>query len=192
MPDFINDFFTTIGAKLVSENPEMRQEYKTPVIVNNAELFQIQPIQMDQLNTVLGQIKIFKSSGIDNVSSQVLKDALLTLNNQMLYLINLSIRSSCFPDEWKMGTVIPLPKVNNPTKVGDLRPITLLPILSKIIEKIVYAQLMKYLEDNKYLSDNQFGFRKHKSTSDAAFTFVNDTYSNNNRQLVSSAKFIDY
>ena len=192
VPDFINNFFTTIGAKLVNENPKMQQEYKIPIIDDNVELFQLQEVQMDQLIVLLNQIKIFKSSGIDNISARVLKDALLILNSQMLYLINLAIRLSCFPDDWKKGTVIPLPKVNNPTKVGDLRPITLLPIPSKIIEKIVYSQLMNFLENNKYMNDNQYGFRKNKSTTDAAFRFVNDLYSNENQKLLSSAIFIDY
>ena len=99
MPDFINNFFSTIGAKLVNENPKMQQEYKIPVIDDNVELFQLQEVQMDQLIVLLNQIKIFKSSGIDNISSRILKDALLILNSQMIYFINLAIRLSCFPDD---------------------------------------------------------------------------------------------
>ena len=192
VPEFINNFFTTIGAKLVKDNPKMKYNFVPPVIVQNINPFQLQEIQIDQLLVLLKQIKVHKSSGLDNISSMVLKDALMILSSQILYIINMSIRTNRFPDSWKRGTVIPLPKVNNPTKVGDLRPITLLPIPSKIIEKIVYNQLMNYLENNKYMSDNQFGFRKNKSTIDAAFKFVNDLYSNDNKKLITSAIFIDY
>ena len=192
VPDFINDFFTSIGAKLVNENPKMKQDYNLPVINDNVELFQLQEVNMDQLMSLLKQIKIYKSSGIDNVSSRILKDALINLNEQLLFLINLSINNNRFPSEWKKGTVIPLPKVSNPTNVGDLRPITLLPIPSKIIEKLVYSQIMNFLENNKYITDNQFGFRKNKSTIDASSKFVNALYSNENKKLITSAIFIDY
>ena len=141
---------------------------------------------------LLKQIKVHKSSGLDNISSKVLKDSLITLASQTLYLINLSIRTNRFPNAWNRGTVVPLPKVNNPTKVGDLRPITLLPIPSKLIEKIVYSQMTNFLENNRYMNNNQYGFRKNKSTIDAAFKFVNDLYSNDNNKLITSAVFIDY
>ena len=160
VPDFINDFFTSIGAKLVNENPKMKHEYNLPIIDHNMELFQLQEIDMDQLMPLLKQIKIYKSSGIDNISSRILKDALINLNEQLLFLINLSINNNSFPSDWKRGTVIPLPKVSNPSKVGDLRPITLLPIPSKITEKLIYSQIMNFLENNNYISGNQFGFRK--------------------------------
>ena len=51
---------------------------------------------------------------------------------------------------------------------------------------------MLFLENNNYLSDNQYGYRKKKSTIDAAFKFVNDLYSNNNLKLITSTIFIDY
>ena len=85
VPDFINDFFTSIGAKLVNENPKMTQEYNMPIVNYNMELFQLQNINMDQLMPLLKQIKTYKSSGIDNISSKVLRDALLNLNEQLLF-----------------------------------------------------------------------------------------------------------
>ena len=96
---------------------------------------------------LLKQIKMYKSSGLDNISSMVLKDALMILNNQILFMIILSFRTKKFPDAWKKGTVVPIPKINNPSKVGDLRPITLLPIPSKIIEKLAYGQLMSFFRE---------------------------------------------
>ena len=152
----------------------MKQNYISQETVPGFDLFRLHEIEMVQLVPLLNQIKTYKSSGLDNISSKVLKDALLILNNQVLFMINLSIRTCKFPDAWKKGTVIPLPKVNNPKKVGDLRPITLLPTPSKIIEKIIYNQLMLFLENNKCLNDSQYGFLKNKSTIDAAFKFVND------------------
>ena len=85
-----------------------------------------------------------------------------------------------------------MPKINNPRNVCDLHPITLLLVLSKIIEIVVYKQLITFLENNNRLSPKQYGFRKGKSTIDASFMFVYNIYSNENVKQITSAIFIDY
>ena len=85
----------------------MKQAYISPEVYRNVDFFELHVIQMDQLMLLIGQIKVFKSSGIDNISSCAIKDALTVLNNQLLHLINMSIRTNDFPDDWKKGTVIP-------------------------------------------------------------------------------------
>ena len=80
-----------------------------------------------------------------------------------------------------MEQLMPLLKQTNKSKVGDLHLITLIPLPSKIIERIVYGQ--NFLENNKYINDNQYGLRKNRSTTDAAFKLVNDLYSNENKNL---------
>ena len=71
----------------------------------------------------------------------------------------MSIKEGQFPKEWKKGTVIPLPKITNAKEVGDLRPISLLPLPSKLLERIICKRLMRVLEINNILSPQQHGFR---------------------------------
>ena len=94
--------------------------------------------------------------------------------------------------EVNMEQLMPLLKQTKQSKVGDLHPIILLPLPSKISERIVYGKLMNFLENNKYINDNQYGFRKNKSTTDAALKLVNDLYSYENTKLITSAIFVDY
>ena len=71
-----------------------------------------------------------------------------------------SIASSIFPDEMKIAKVIPLFKSGDQCTISNYRPISLLPTLSKMFEKIVCEMLSAHLEQNNFLFDYQFGFRK--------------------------------
>lgn len=75
---------------------------------------------------------------------------------------------------WKKVTVIPIPKVSNPTNVSNLRPISLLPLPGKILEKFVHHDLITCLERHDLLTRSQFGFRPGLSTSDAITELVDD------------------
>lgn len=82
-------------------------------------------------------------------------------------IVNTSIETNTFPDAWKCAVVRPLPKVSNPNSFKDLRPISILPCLSKVLERVVYNQTLKYLEDSNILPDLQSGFRKGRGTATA-------------------------
>lgn len=85
----------------------------------------------------------------------------------LTHLVNASIKTSTFPDIWKVATVRPLPKNTNPVDVKDLRPISILPCLTKVMEKVVWAQLSAYLGKYDILSEFQSGFRKRRGTATA-------------------------
>ena len=79
----------------------------------------------------------------------------------LLDYINKSLKTGIFPDDWKHGTVIPIPKVANPQMVNDLRPITLLLLPGKIMEWLIHNKLYPYLEENNILVTNQNGFESN-------------------------------
>ena len=79
-------------------------------------------------------------------------------------MLNLSIEYSIFPDAWKSALVIPIPKSGDLTNVKIFRPISLLPLPGKILEKLVHKQLSDYLEGESLLIEAQHGFRKGHST----------------------------
>ena len=72
----------------------------------------------------------------------------------------------------KLATVIPLPKVNNPSDVSDYRPFSLLPLPGKLLEKLLHGQLIGYLENNNLLNNKQNGFRKKLNTNDTILKLV--------------------
>ena len=80
-------------------------------------------------------------------------------------LINTSIDRRIFPKQWKTARVCPIPKIENPVEVKDYRPISILPVMSKIFERVILKQLCSYIETNHLYNATQSGFRKGHSTS---------------------------
>ena len=108
------------------------------------------------------------------------------------HIINECLRMEMMPDSWKVGTVTPLPKGKITMDPGDFRPVSVLPMPSKILERVVYNQLVYYFEDNGYLYDFQHGFRKGFSTSLAIFDYVQYLYDSYDTMQCSSSIFVDY
>ena len=96
-----------------------------------------------------------------------------------------------FPDEWKIARLIPLFKNGQTNLPGNYKPISVLPAISKIMEKILYDQLYNYLTKFQLLSDSQFGFRKHHSTATALLDGTNSWYMNIDKKLFNLVVFID-
>ena len=94
---------------------------------------------------IVKSINVCKSSGLTNISSFVLKEVFLILIEQVTYMFKLAISSPIFPSDWKKALVIPIPKTRNLTKVQNYRPIFLLPLPGKLLEKLVHSQLSEYL-----------------------------------------------
>ena len=191
-------FFATIGQKLATniDDPSEADLLSMGNILREDFLhlpqLQITSFSIEELVKEINNIEIYKSSGIHNISSRILKDVWSTCPVLLLDIINKSIETGIFPDDWKHGTVIPIPKVANPQSVNDLRPITLLPIPGKIMERLIHNKLYPYLEGNKILSSNQNGFRKQHGTSDTIFKFLSHVIDNMNEKKVTIAVFIDF
>ena len=75
-----------------------------------------------------------------------------------------SIKSK-FPDQWKIARISPIPKVKNPTEIKDYRPISILPILSKVYEKQVLHQITDFIETQQAYNKHHSGYRKNHSTA---------------------------
>ena len=138
------------------------------------------------------EIKPFKSSSIHQLSSKVLKDAFLVISTQLTHLFNLIFKTGVYPDIWKRANVIPLFKGGDLTNVNNYRPISLLPLPGKIIEKMIHSQINNFLDDNHLLNSKQDGFRKGRSTIDTIAGFTDDIYSEMDKGNCSVAVFIDF
>ena len=146
----------------------------------------------DDIMHVVKGIDVHKSSGIDFLPTFVLKDCFEVLSKQLTYLFNQSIALGTFPDCWKLATVTPIPKSGDLNMVSNWRPISILPLTGKLMENICNNILYNYLETMKILCDEQFGFRKNRSTDLAIFNYVKCiTEEMNNRSLIGSI-YIDF
>ena len=99
-----------------------------------------------------------KAHGCDGISVRMLKLCATSISKPLRILFNNSVISECFPNEWKKANVIPVHKKGD-KQINNYRPVSLLPICSKIFEKIIFNSLSEYLEDYKLVNCNQSGFR---------------------------------
>lgn len=132
------------------------------------------------------------STGSDNISRRMI---LLTLNPVLpilCHIFNCSLSSSEFPDAWRHALVIPIPKISNPTSFSNYRPISILPFLSKVLERIVHEQLYTYLHNNNILSSFQSGFRPGHSTVTALNKVCEDIRYGVDNQQVTILALLDF
>eukprot|EP00111_Clytia_hemisphaerica_P012122 TCONS_00035606-protein len=90
------------------------------------------------------------------------------------HIINTSIQQSIFPSQWKISKISPIPKIESSNEPSDYRPISILPILSKIYEKLIMIQMTNFLEHQELLSQYQSGFRKGHCTVTTCIKIKND------------------
>ena len=114
-----------------------------------------------------------KSVGIDNLGGRFLRDGAKVLAKSITELFNLSIEKSTFPDACKLAKLKPLYKKGSKIEPKNYRPISLLPIVSKIFERFVHSQTQSYLDKHEILYKYQSGFRSKHST-DTCLTLLNN------------------
>ena len=115
-------------------------------------------IDTDTIIKLIRSLDPNKAHGCDGISIRMLKLCATSISKPLHILFNNSVRNECFPNEWKKANVILVHKKGDSQIIKNYRPVSLLPICSKISEKIIFNFLFKYLEDNKLLNCNQSGF----------------------------------
>jgi hypothetical protein len=155
--EFLNESFVSIFTEapdwtvIKSLIPGIDQPWNINVNVEKTEKF-------------LRTVKVKTSSGSDNLSSKLLRECADALSGPLTHLFSLSVNDCIIPTEWKIGNVVPVPKPYAKS-INDLRPITLLPIVSKILEKMVVSSIKDDLI--RMYGSHQFGFRPGASTAHA-------------------------
>ena len=138
---------------------------------NYSSSFYLTPVTAEEIDLIIRNLKN-SSSGWDELSAQILKTAKCFLIDPLVFICNLSMITGTFPDQLKIAKVLPLYKSDDPKIFSNYRPVSVLPVISKVLERIMYNRLIKYLNDNKILYAFQFGFRKNHSAAMALITLV--------------------
>ena len=121
----------------------------------------------------------------------MLKDCALEIAKPLCHVMNISIKKGLVPENFKFGIVTPIFKSDSKQEFNNYRPITVLLVCSKIFEKCIHHQLMKFLEDFKLLSPTQFGYRKKRNTELAVILILDDIRQKVYIGNVTGAIFID-
>ena len=138
------------------------------------------------------KISPHKATGIDKISARLLRIGMPTIAPSIARLINLSMSIGEFPSRWKTAKVTPLFKSGTLSDPSNYRPISILPVLSKIIERHMYDSLYALLVEKNLIYSRQSGFRKHHSTETALINIIDELLFNLDRNKVSGMVLVDY
>lgn len=114
----------------------------------------------------LRSLDVRKSSGPDGIPAVVLKTCAPELSPPLTRLFALSYTTGCVPSSWKTALVHPIPKKGDRSDPSNYRPIAITSLLSKVMERLINTQLLRYLEGHQLISDRQYGFRHDRSAGD--------------------------
>ena len=134
---------------------------------NRSCSFSIQPVSPSEVEKIIRNLRNSKSTGVDFIDTWVIKLVAKDILPAITHIVNLSILHSEFPNSWKLSKVVPLLKKGDPLEPKNYRPVALLPIFSKILEKVVFLQLVEYLDRNCLLHPNHHGSRSNHNTATA-------------------------
>ncbi|XP_046743346.1 uncharacterized protein LOC124409641 [Diprion similis] len=132
-----------------------------------------------------------RAEGVDGISAHVLKTFKVLFGPLITDLINSSLHRGCYPTLWRSSLITPIPKARSPQTVADMRPISILCAMSKVCERVVLDQIIRFLNDHDVLDRCQTGFRPGMGTQTAVIKFVDDVRCGIDEQLVTLAVFID-
>ena len=117
-----------------------------------------------------------KSPGYDGIGFNVVGNCFGPLLKSLMAIFNWSLQKGCFAEELKIARITPIYKTDDVNKIGNYRPISVLPCFSKILERIMYNRLFKYLTTNEILYKKQFGFQKVHSTEHAIIQLIDQIH----------------
>ena len=192
---FINNYFINVGNFSAPEGAPLRNKDTWPQVVedlSSSDLCGFDEVLEKEVFDIVKNINVSKSSGLEDISSFIVKEAFKFLIPEITYMYNLSIRLSKFPTAWKQALVVPIPKSGNLTLVKNYRPISLLPLPGKILEKLVHQQLSTYMEKGSLLSNSQHGFRKGHSTIHSVAQLTSYISKKQDAKMPTLAAYIDF
>ena len=201
LPETFNNFFLTLSDRLLSNsqkdscapqsNHPILQEFCKSRIGPNTN-FSIPSLTVYEVGKFIENLGTKKSMGPDKLPTTLLKLALPYIVELLTFIYNLCIEQCVFPSALKIAKVVPIPKGKINKEPGDFRPISLLPILAKPLERHIHKHLMEYLESNELFHKFQSGFRANHSCSTALNALCSAWLSSIHSSNLTGAVFLDF
>jgi hypothetical protein len=190
MANELNNFFSNIGRVTSDGIPPSAASYEDFLEHENEYFFSFSPINVRDVKDSIRSLPN-KNCNLSTVPNRIFKLIMNSIAHPLCILFNDSFHRGLFPESQKIARICPIYKANDSTNPSNYRPISILPTISKIFERIVHKQLNSYLSEHNILSPYQFGFRPKSSTEDALISIVERLYTNINNKETSIALFLD-
>ena len=155
-----NSYFATIGEKLaasIHENNNVSGDFQQYLDTPAETRLKFNCITENETIKAINRLENKSSSGHDGISNKLLKLIKNELKTPLTLIINQMLTTGIFPQSFKISKIIPLYKKGDHSLLTNYRPISLLPTISKVFEKIIYDQMYEYLTKNNLLAEEPFG-----------------------------------
>ena len=187
-----NEYFVQIGPTLANcIDTSGKALFNTYLKNKSTHSFKFNYTSPSEIHKLIKKLPPKTSSGHDNLSLKLLKEIGQNISDSLSLVINQSLKTGIFPEKLKLAKLIPLYKKGDASLFGNYRPISLLPSISKIFEKVVYMQVYSYFKINKLFFGSQYGFRDEHSTELASLEFVDKTLKQLDKGEIPIAIFLD-
>ena len=186
-----NKYFVEIGSKLASQIHSEQIDFRQYLLNRYDDEFKFPVVTRDQLLHVVKSMKD-SASGHDEIPIRIIKIIIEDIADVLLYLCNLSFTAGTFPDLLEIAKVLPFFKSGDHSLFNNYRPISILPVISKIIEKLAFESLYKYCIEKQIITESQFGFMRGKSTEDAILSFTENILSAFDKKQFTIGVFLDF
>ena len=146
--------------------------------------FSLSAVHPNEIMEIISKLSNSSSFGLDNIDSYVIKLIKNEITPAITHIINLSIMTKQFPETWKNSKIVPIFKKDDPLNSQNYRPIALIPIMAKILEKIVAKQILKFLSENSLINPCHHAYRPQHNTTTAMIQMIDEwTQAIDSRQM---------
>ena len=188
--EIFNDYFSNIALNLDSRIPHYPTSPMGYLRNSVPHSIFLRPITSNECANIIDSLKN-TSYNKDTLPVKIFKLAKHILIEPIRYLINMSIENGVFPDVLKCANVTPIFKNGDRCCVANYRPVSVLPYLSKIFEKCIANRVLGFIDSNKIITPNQFGFQKGKSTEQAILKLIEGIHNALNSKKHHLSIFVD-
>ena len=187
-----NTYFSNVGSNLADLIPTVQKSpmsyLKSPVDEN----FFIFPTTASEIENEISSLKSGKAVGPFSVPISILKILKTVISKPLAMLFNASFSAGIVPAKFKIANVVPVYKKDSQTCLSNYRPISLLSIFNKLLEKLMYNRLLHFLEMKNIFYDKQFGFLAKRSTDQAVLSIIDKIQKAIDEQVFSCGIFLDF
>ena len=127
--------------------------------------FFLESTTQSEIVETANSLRLNTAAGHDKIPMWSVKESINYISEPLTYVLNISINSGLLPAQLKLARVVPLDKSGDKSLLSNYRPLSVLPVFSKFLEKVVYNRLIRFFDKYEILYNNQYGFRKKHSTS---------------------------
>jgi hypothetical protein len=174
--EHFNDFFTNIGSSLSSKIQHVTKDPISYIDCANMNSFYLNEVSEQEVFNIIKCLKN-SSAGHDGIKAGLLKETFNHYAKPLVHICRLSLAQGYFPTELKIAKVVPIFKSGDSMVFNNYRPISVLPVLSKILEKLMYNRVIDFFNARNLLYSLQFGFREFHNTSSALIYLVDKVIS---------------